>query len=95
MNDYASLRKKNNGRLPAALVLTICVVLSGSMLFSRLMAYAPADTRHYIPLTQGNGLTHVTATPLDPQAAAPQSIAIHPMPSNTFFILFFIVNSFS
>lgn len=75
MNDYASLRQKNNGRLPAALFLFLCVVLSGSMLFSRLMVFTPADTRHYIPLTQGNGLTHVTASPLSPNtASAPMGI---------------------
>ena len=70
MNDYAALRQKNNGRLPAAIVLLLCVVLSASMLFSRLMVFTPADTRHYIPLTKGNGLTHVTAAPLSGETAA-------------------------
>ena len=70
MNNYESLRKQNTGRLPAALALVLCVVLSGTMLFSRLMVFTPEDTRHYIPLTQGNGLTHVTATPLSGETAA-------------------------
>ena len=70
MNDYASLRQKNTGRLPAALILLLCVVLSGSMLFSRLMVFTPADTRHYIPLTVGNGLTKVTTSTRNPETAA-------------------------
>ena len=70
MNDYAALRQKNNGRLPAALILLLCVVLSASMLFSRLMTFTPADTRHYIPLTKGNGLTKVTTSVLNPETAA-------------------------
>ena len=76
MNDYATLRQKNNGRLPAAIVLLLCVVLSGSMLFSRLMLFTPADTRHYIPLTKGNGLTHVTTAPLSEKTAALPAIPL-------------------
>ncbi len=59
MNQYASLRKKNNSTFFAAVFLALCVLLSASMLFSRLVAYAPADTRHYIPLTESGGITTV------------------------------------
>ena len=69
MNEYAALRQKNIKRLPAVFFLFLCVVLSGCMLFSRLMRFAPVDTRHYIPLTRGNGLTHVTVTPAAPRTA--------------------------
>ena len=70
MSEYASLRQKNIRRLPAVLILFLCVVLSGCMLFSRLMLFTPTDTRHYIPLTRGNGLTNVTVTPAAPRTAA-------------------------
>ena len=60
MNDYSSLKKKTNHRtLPAAVSLLLCVALSTSMLFSRLVSWLPADRQHYIPLTVGNGITSV------------------------------------
>lgn len=59
MNSYASLRKQNKGVLTTVVSLLLCVVLSATMLFSRLTAFAAADTRHYIPLTQSGGLTVV------------------------------------
>lgn len=61
MNDYASLRKQNNDTVLAAVALMLCVVLSATMLFSRLAGFAPADTQHYIPLTRSQGGTVVTA----------------------------------
>lgn len=60
MNTYSSLRKRNNGSLLAAVSLALCVLLSGSMLFSRLLAFSAADTRHYIPLTESGGITAVS-----------------------------------
>lgn len=59
MNDYSSLRKQNNSTALAVVSLALCVVLSASMLFSRLMTYVPADRQHYIPLTLGSGTTTV------------------------------------
>ena len=60
MKDYSSLRKKkNNHTAMAAVSLLLCVVLSTSMLFSRLVTWLPADRQHYIPLTVGNGITTV------------------------------------
>ena len=60
--DYASLRKKNSGSLAAVIALVVCVLLSATMLFSRLIAYAPAQKTQRIPLTKSNGVTHVTST---------------------------------
>lgn len=65
MNNYSSLRKKNNGSLLAAVALMLCVVLSGTMLFSRLAAFSTADTRHYIPLTESNGITSISVGQAD------------------------------
>ena len=65
MNTYSSLRKQNNGSWLAAAVLALCVLLSGSMLFSRLVTYSPADTRHYIPLTESGGVTQVVVGSVD------------------------------
>ena len=59
VNQYNSLRKQNNGSTTAAISLALCVVLTATMLFSRLMGFAPADTRHYIPLTKSGGITTV------------------------------------
>ena len=59
MNSYSSLRKSNNGMAMAVVSLVLCLVISASMLFSRLMPYVPEDRQHYIPLTRGNGVTTV------------------------------------
>lgn len=59
MNDYSSLRQQNNSSARAAIALILCVVLSATVLFSRLAGFAPADTRLYIPLTQSSGITTV------------------------------------
>ena len=52
-------RKPYTRQLKAAAALLLCVVLSGAMLFSRLVSYTKADTRQYIPLTRSNGITTV------------------------------------
>lgn len=59
MNNYASLRKKNNGPAFAVLALTLCVVLSASVLFERLTAYTTRDVYQSIPLTKSAGITTV------------------------------------
>ncbi len=61
MNDYARLRKQNKSRVTSVAALALCVVVSACMLFGRLVNYTAADTCQYIPLTQSNGITHVTA----------------------------------
>ena len=60
MKDYASLRKSNKSNVLAIATLVMCVILSATMLFSRLMVYSPMSKCQYIPLTQSNGITHVT-----------------------------------
>lgn len=62
MNDYASLRKKNSSTLAAVIVLLMCVVLSGTLLFGRLLSYSAAERTQRIPLTKSNGITHVTSS---------------------------------
>lgn len=59
MNTYSSLRKQNNGTVPSVIALVLCVVLSATVLLSRLAIFAAADTRLYIPLTRSEGLTTV------------------------------------
>jgi len=59
VNSYSSLRKQNSGSGLAVVALLLCVVLSSTMLFSRLLTFSAADTQHYIPLTRGNGITNV------------------------------------
>lgn len=59
MNSYHSLRQQNNRSTFAVVTLALCVLLSATVLFSRLMGFAPADSRHYIPLTKSGGITTV------------------------------------
>lgn len=59
MNTYSSLRKQNKSSWMAVLSLTMCVILSATVLFSRLGIFITADAQHYIPLTKGNGITTV------------------------------------
>ena len=59
MNTYSTLRKQNNGTLAAVIAMVMCVVLSATVLLSRLALFAAADTRLYIPLTQSDGITTV------------------------------------
>lgn len=58
-------RKPYTRQLKAAAALLLCVVLSGAMLFSRLVSYSMADPRQYIPLTESNGITTVFAVQRD------------------------------
>ena len=60
MNNYSSLRKQNKrSTLPAVISLALCVILSATVLFSRLVVFAAEDAQHYIPLTRSSGSTHV------------------------------------
>jgi len=60
VNTYSSLRKQNTNRVLAAVSLALCVLLSSTMLFARLVTFVTADTQHYIPLTKSGGTTTVT-----------------------------------
>lgn len=81
MKDYASLRKQNKSRAMTVAALALCVILTASMLFSRLMAYAPADTCQYIPLTKSNGITHVTVDGQETVSAMPDGKLLAAMPA--------------
>lgn len=70
MRDYASLRKKNSGNLAILIALGICVLLSATLLFSRLLTYSTTEPVQQIPLTKSNGVTRVTASQA-PSAAVP------------------------
>lgn len=59
MNNYSSLRQQNKAAGPVVSLLILCVVLSASMLLSRLAVFAALDTRLYIPLTESDGITTV------------------------------------
>ena len=59
MKQYASLRKQHKSILAPAVMLALCVLLSGAMLFSRLVVYTPATKTQYIPLTVTSGITKV------------------------------------
>ena len=61
MNNYSSLRKQNKSSTLASVVaLSLCVILSATVLFSRLVSFAAEDVQHYIPLTKSSGSTHVS-----------------------------------
>lgn len=77
--DYASLRKKNSGTLVSVIALLVCVVLSATMLFGRLLTYSAEERIQRIPLTKSNGITHVTPGKLPRSAAMPgRLLAIAP-----------------
>lgn len=71
MNDYASLRKKNNGTFVAVVALALCVIMSATIVFSRLAGYSAYQTKQYIPLTVSNAATKVTT--MQRQAAVSQA----------------------
>ena len=61
MNDYASLRKKNNSTFMAVIALGMCVIITAAMLFSRLLGYSTETVQQMIPLTESSGTTVVTS----------------------------------
>lgn len=81
MDNYSSLRKSNKSRLGAAGGLLLCVLLTGTMLFSRLAGFAPPDSRLYIPLTQSRGLTTVQSAPVRAGAYGTDSIRLSGAPA--------------
>ena len=61
MNQYSHLRGKTQRSLLIPVVaLVLCVVLSGSMLFSRMVGFVKLESHQMIPLTESNGITHVS-----------------------------------
>ncbi len=65
MNSYSSLRKQNRSSIPALIALVLCILLTSTLLFSRLLGYSQQDKSHYIPLTSSLGTTRVTEGYLD------------------------------
>jgi len=70
VRQYNSLRKQNNGMLSACVTLALCVLLSGALLFGRLLTYTTEVRRQSIPLTRSSGITRVVADRL-PRTALP------------------------
>ena len=81
MNDYASLRKKNNSSLAMVILLLVCVVLTATLLFGRLMGYTTTERIQKIPLTQSNGITRVTTS--EPLSAARRPSGLLAVPAVT------------
>lgn len=61
MNSYSNLRgQRKRSMLFPIVALVLCVVLSGSMLFSRMVGFVKLESQQLIPLTESNGITHVS-----------------------------------
>ena len=84
MRNYNSLRKKNSGIMAAVVSLSLCVVLSGALLMSRLMAYSYVEQVQRIPLTKSNGLTHVTSSAIQTTGIPQYPKMLAAMPVNLF-----------
>ena len=67
MKQCKTLRQKNNNALFAVIASALCVVLTASLLTSRLINYSPTPNYQYIPLTVSSGSTHVTTMAQAPQ----------------------------
>ena len=60
MNQYSHLRGKTQRSILIPVVaLALCVVLSGAMLFNRMVGFVKLESHQMIPLTESNGITHV------------------------------------
>lgn len=72
MHNYENLRKQNRSILFPVVALVLCVVLSGSLLISRLVGFTARQQALMVPLTQSNGVTSVTASQRPQAAIRPQ-----------------------
>ena len=61
MKGHPDTQKMNKRYWTLVGVLLLCVVLTSSLLFSRLISYIPEDKQLYIPLTESNRITKVAA----------------------------------
>ena len=59
MNEYSHLRRQKRSMLFPVVALALCVVLSASVLFSRLIGYSESQRQLFVPLTESNGVTKV------------------------------------
>ena len=60
MQEYTHLRQQKSMLIPVV-ALALCVILSASVLFSRLVGFVAADVSLMIPLTESNGVTKVAS----------------------------------
>ena len=61
MRTYKTLQRQSNSILIPIAALALCILLSGTMLFSRLATFVTMQQQLYIPLTESNGVTKVTS----------------------------------
>ena len=61
MRTYKTLQRQSNSILIPIAALALCILLSGTMLFSRLATFVAMQQQLYIPLTESNGVTKVTS----------------------------------
>ena len=61
MQEYTHLRQQKKSMLIPVVALALCVILSASVLFSRLVGFVAADVSLMIPLTESNGVTKVAS----------------------------------
>ena len=61
MRTYKNLQRQSNSILIPIAALALCILLSGTMLFSRLATFVAMQQQLYIPLTESNGVTKVTS----------------------------------
>ena len=61
MQEYSHLRQQKKSLLIPVVALALCVILSASVLFSRLVGFVTEDVSLMIPLTESNGVTKVSA----------------------------------
>lgn len=61
MRTYKNLQRQSNSILIPIAALALCILLSGTMLFSRLATFVTMQQQLYIPLTESNGVTKVTS----------------------------------
>ena len=61
MRTYNNLQRQSNSILIPIAALALCILLSGTMLFSRLATFVAMQQQLYIPLTESNGVTKVTS----------------------------------
>jgi len=88
----ASGKNNLNRQFRAASALLLCVVITGTLLFSRLVSFSATDSWQYIPLTESNGITQVVMGTLEgePQTAgfrpdSPVLLAASPFLATSWF----------
>ena len=60
MHQYSSLRHRHRSMLIPVVALALCVIVSASVLLSRIVGFSGDASQLMIPLTQSNGVTKVS-----------------------------------